>query len=90
VNLGRVNNKELFGTPIPQTIAQEKAVEMVDITLNIIKRQIGYEMILRKTPVVVEVSTIDLAEVKDYKTPSALLRRIQKVRVALNFPEKVL
>lgn len=57
---------------------------------GVIKRQMGYEMVLRKTPIVVEVSTLDLAEVKDWKTPPALLRRIQKARVALNFPEKVL
>jgi hypothetical protein len=90
ISLSRVNNKELFGTPIAQTTAQEKAVEMVAQIESVIKRQIAYEMELRKTPIVAEVSTIDLAEVKDWKTPSALLRRIQKARVALNFPEKVL
>lgn len=90
VNFSRVLNKELFGSPIPQTVAQEKAVEMVSNFEGVIKRQMGYEMVLRKTPIVVEVSTIDLVEVKDWKTPPALLRRIQKARVALNFPEKVL
>lgn len=90
VNFTRVSNKELFGAPIAQTTAQEKAVEMATFVESIIKRQLGYEMVLRKTPIVVEVSTIDLAEIKDWKTPPALLRRIQKARVALNFPEKVL
>jgi hypothetical protein len=90
INASRTSNKELFGSPIAQTTAQEKAVEMVTMVEALLKRQVSYEMVLRKTPVVVEVSTIDLAEIKDYKTPPALLRRIQKARVALNFPEKVL
>lgn len=90
VALSRVVNKELFGTPIAQTTAQDKAVEMVVQVESIIKRQMAYEMVIRKTPVVVEVSTLDLVEVREYKTPPALLRRIQKARVALDFPEKVL
>jgi len=90
VSLSGTNNKALFGSPIAQTTAQELATTMTVATENTIKRQIGYGMVLRKSPIVVEVSTIDLAEVKDYKTPPALLRRIQKARVALTFPEKVL
>jgi hypothetical protein len=90
IHISRTINKELFGSPIPQTLAQEKALEMVSTAEGILKRQIGYEMVLRKMPIVVEVSTLDLADVKDFKTPPALLRRIQKARIALNFPEKVL
>lgn len=90
VSFSRVNNKELFGTPIPQALAKEKALEMVSNFEGALKRQMAYEMVIRKAPIVVEVSTIDLAEIKDWKTPSALLRRIQKARVALTFPEKVL
>lgn len=90
VAFSRVNNKALFGTPIPQELAKEKALEMVSNFEGALKRQMAYEMVIRKAPIVVEVSTIDLSEVKDWKTPSALLRRIQKARVALTFPEKVL
>jgi hypothetical protein len=90
VAFSRVNNKALFGTPIPQELAKEKALEMVSNFEGALKRQMAYEMVIRKAPIVVEVSTIDLAEIKDWKTPSALLRRIQKARVALTFPEKVL
>lgn len=90
VAFSRVENKELFGTPIAPEVAKEKATEILGNFEGVFRRQIGYEMVIRKTPIVVEVSTLDLAEVKDWKTPSALLRRIQKARVALNFPEKVL
>lgn len=92
VSFSSQNNKDLFtsGSVIPQTLAQEASIKMVEKFEGMLKRQIGYEMVVRKTPIVVEVSTIDLEEVKDYKTPSALLRRIQKARVALTFPEKVL
>lgn len=90
VSFSRVANKELFGLPIPQEVAKEKAQEITSNFEGVFKRQLGYEMVIRKTPIVVEVSTLDLTEIKDWKTPSALLRRIQKARVALTFPEKVL
>lgn len=92
VSFGRVNNQEVVSTG--QTLSAELAVEFAEKMLaeytGTLTRQINYEMELRKTPIVVEVSTLDLAEVKDWKTPPALLRRIQKARVALDFPEKVL
>lgn len=40
-------------------------------------------------PLVVEVTNDDMELVTDYKTPQALIRRIQKVRVAKGLPEKV-
>jgi hypothetical protein len=44
---------------------------------------------LRKKPIVVEVTSDDIQDSIDYKTPSALVRRIQKARVSLDFPEKL-
>lgn len=91
VSMSKNNNAQLFnGTPISTDVALEKATANISYWEGVIKRQMMYDFSLRKTPIVVEVSTIDLAEVKEWKTPPALLRRIQKARVALNFPEKVL
>jgi hypothetical protein len=91
VSKNGVSNASLLsgGVPISQTKAQEVALEMSGKYEGIIKRQLSYGFVLRKMPIVVEVSTIDLGEAKDFKTPSALLRRIQKARVALTFPEKL-
>lgn len=41
-------------------------------------------------PISVEVTDLDLAEVQDYKTPQAVIRRINKVRDTLDkFPKKL-
>lgn len=92
VSFGRANNQPAVSTgqTLDENVANELATQMLADYTGTLTRQINYEMELRKTPIVVEVSTLDLAEIKDWKTPPALLRRIQKARVALDFPEKVL
>jgi hypothetical protein len=47
------------------------------------------EWVLRSKPIVVEITSFDLLEVNEWKTPAPALRRIQKCRVALDFPEKL-
>jgi hypothetical protein len=49
----------------------------------------GSKWVLRSKPIAVEITSIDLDEVLAYKTPAPALRRIQKCRVALDFPEKL-
>lgn len=49
----------------------------------------GAKWVLRSKPIAVEITSIDLDEVLSYKTPAPALRRIQKCRVALDFPEKL-
>lgn len=44
---------------------------------------------IRQKPIVVEVTHEDLIDAKSWKTSIALQRRIQKARLALGFPEKL-
>jgi hypothetical protein len=46
-------------------------------------------MTLRKKPIVLEITSIDLNEVAEWKAPAPALRRLQKARLALDFPEKL-
>ena len=46
-------------------------------------------MTLRKKPIVIEITSLDLDEVADFKPPTPALRRLQKARVSLDFPEKL-
>lgn len=54
-----------------------------------LKREIYYGYVLRNKPIVFEITNADLSEVADWKAPAAALRRIQKARVSLGFPEKL-
>jgi hypothetical protein len=56
---------------------------------SLLKRQVAYGLVVRNKPIVVEITSIDLSDVTDWKTPPAALRRIQKARVSLGFPEKL-
>lgn len=40
-------------------------------------------------PIVVEITDEDASHARSYKTPQAVIRRIQKARVAVGFPEKL-
>ena len=42
---------------------------------------------IRQTPIVFEVSNLDLNDIVDWKAPAPALRRIQKARLSLGFPE---
>jgi hypothetical protein len=77
--------------------AKKVAVESINSIVNFLGRSfMTYESEgnklstqLRKKPIVVEVTSDDIQDSIDYKTPSALVRRIQKARVSLDFPEKL-
>jgi hypothetical protein len=46
-------------------------------------------MKLRSKPISLEITSLDLNEVAEWKAPAPALRRLQKARVALDFPEKL-
>jgi hypothetical protein len=95
INFSNVSNKELvdnavsMAMPILKTTAQELAVSMTSRFESSLVKQITYQFVVRKRPVVVEVSALDLSEIGSYATPQALMRRLQKARVACGLPEKL-
>lgn len=91
-----VDNKELLsaGSPVGQTTAQDKVLGMLDrfevsVRKAIFPKGTDAEWTLRSKPIAVEITSFDLAEISGWKTPAPALRRIQKCRVALDFPEKL-
>lgn len=91
------SNKDLLtsGEPVGQITAQELAVAMTSRFQEHLERAISThtkeELVwkLRAKPIAVEVTSFDLQEVNAYKTPSPVLRRIQKCRLGLALPEKL-
>lgn len=77
-------------TPEQMALAPaDKALALVSRFENTLKREVYYGYVLRNKPIVFEVTNTDLTDVRDYKAPAAALRRIQKARVSLGFPEKL-
>jgi hypothetical protein len=72
------------------TLSRPEAVEMMFVnSLNSIMSQLFHQgWQLNKQPVSVEVSEDDAMKVYDGKTPPALIRRIDKARIALGFSEE--
>jgi hypothetical protein len=67
----------------------DQALALISRFENTLKREIYYGYELRNKPIVFEVTNLDLTDVADWKAPAAALRRIQKARVSLGFPEKL-
>jgi hypothetical protein len=92
---GTENQTLLSGTdPIGQVKAQELAVQMVERFDKSLQKAVMPDpknptWKLRGKPIAVEITSFDLLEVSEWKTPLPALRRIQKCRVALDFPEKL-
>lgn len=94
VNFAQIDNNSLLRgtTPVVADVAQETAKGMTTRFEKSLERFLaGIEggVVIRQTPIAVEITSLDLAEVREYKAPVALLRRIQKARVSLGFPEKL-
>jgi hypothetical protein len=93
VNFSMVDNTSLLTStsPIADDVAQETAKGMTTRFEKSLERFLAgtSDIVLRKTPIAVEITSLDLSEVREYKAPIALLRRIQKARVSLGFPEKL-
>lgn len=84
VNLVRLGSDELTMS------AQDQALKMAEQVERTIKRQMMYgSNTLRKQPIVFELTDVDFADIRDWKAPASALRRIQKTRVSLGFPEKL-
>ena len=80
VNFVRPNDDKSVG---------ENATEMAEAVKNFIARQMGYypDLAIRNnTPIVFEVSNIDLTDVQEWKAPAPALRRIAKARTAVGYP----
>lgn len=71
--------------------AQDKALNMVSKIEDSLKRQMKWGTIeeLRSRPIVFELTDVDFTDVSKWKAPASALRRIQKARVSLGFPEKL-
>ncbi len=78
-----------FIRPKAEKSATENTAEMLADVVKWVERQMLYssELKLRNnTPIVFEVSNIDLAEVAEWKAPAPALRRLAKARTAVGFP----
>lgn len=71
--------------------AQDKALNMAGKIEENLKRQMKWGTIeeLRSRPIVFELTDVDFTDVSKWKAPASALRRIQKARVSLGFPEKL-
>lgn len=73
---------------LPVSEQQKLITEKIE---KFLKRQMAYEYtsVRKTTPIVFELSNLDLTDIKDWKAPASALRRIQKARISLGFPDKV-
>lgn len=84
VNLIRLSAEEKAMSP------QDQALKMSEQVERTLKRQMLYgSSKLRKQPIVFELTDLDFADISLWKAPASALRRIQKTRVSLGFPEKL-
>jgi hypothetical protein len=85
VNLVRPN------APAETMSADDKALSMAEQIERTIKRQMmyGQKTLRGGRPIVFEMTDVDFTEVRAWKAPASALRRIQKARVAIGFPEKL-
>jgi hypothetical protein len=78
-----------FVRPKAEKSAIENTTEMIGEVEKWLQRQMMYSSglaIRNNTPIVFEVSNIDLADVAEWKAPAPALRRITKARASLGFP----
>ena len=92
VNFSGIDNKELLSTTIDLSTIDTRLGDMVARFEKSLERFLTSQekgITLRSKPIVLEITSIDLAEVRELKAPIAGLRRLQKARVSLGFPEKL-
>jgi hypothetical protein len=68
--------------------ASDNVTAMAEQVENWLKRQMNYGLtsIRNSTPLVFEVTNLDLNDVLDWKVPAPALRRIIKARTTIGFP----
>jgi len=72
------------------TTPTSTATDFAEQVERILKRQMMYGLTnLRNKPIVFELTDVDFTDILDWKAPASALRRINKARVALTFPEKL-
>lgn len=92
VNFSGIDNKELLSTTIDLSTIDTRLGDMTARFEKSLERFLTSQdkgITLRSKPIVLEITSIDLAEVRELKAPIAGLRRLQKARVSLGFPEKL-
>lgn len=69
----------------------DKALNMATQVEQVLKRQMMYGLtnLRGARPIVFEMTDVDFTDVRSWKAPASALRRIQKTRVAIGFPEKL-
>lgn len=77
--------------PAETMSADDKALSMAEQVERTIKRQMMYgsKSLRGGRPIVFEMTDVDFTEVRAWKAPASALRRIQKARVAIGYPEKL-
>lgn len=73
------------------TEPSDRAFEMTQQIERTLQRQIMYGLkeLRGSRPIVFELTDADFTEISEWKAPASALRRIQKTRLALGFPEKI-
>jgi len=92
VNFSGIDNKELLSTTLDLSTIDTRLGDMTARFEKSLERFLTSQekgIMLRSKPIVLEITSIDLAEVRELKAPIAGLRRLQKARVSLGFPEKL-
>lgn len=92
VNFSGIDNKELLSTTPDLSTIDTRLGDMTARFEKSLERFLTSQekgIVLRSKPIVLEITSIDLAEVRELKAPIAGLRRLQKARVSLGFPEKL-
>lgn len=92
INLSGIDNRAYFATPsgtTPELPADVLTTMTTRFEKSLERYLAGQEVELRSKPIVLEITSIDLADVREYKAPVPALRRLQKARVSLGFPEKL-
>ena len=77
--------------PAETMTADDKALDMAGQVERFVKRQMMYGLTSLRgaRPIVFEMTDVDFTDVRSWKAPASALRRIQKARVAIGFPEKL-
>jgi hypothetical protein len=97
VSKAGVNNKEtlMSGLPMNSANAMETGMKMIEMFTKTIEKSVFASADkspvwkLRGKPIAVEITSFDLNDINAWTAPNPALRRIQKCRVALDFPEKL-
>lgn len=93
INLSGIDNRAYIATSGTSAVSELPADVLTTMTTRFeksLERYLnGQEVELRSKPIVLEITSIDLADVREYKAPTPALRRLQKARVSLGFPEKL-